>query len=103
MEQAGFINGAILCKISNKLQGSELKMLMLILMYLSVNNKSFVINNEAWRKYMSDSGFSVTPERTCSLLSSLTKKDILHREGRGVYSVADNLYMPAAIGNKIFE
>lgn len=95
MKSYGFINAEKLPEISMKLQGSEIKMLLLILSYLSANSKQFLINNEEWRNFMASMEFDVTPERTSALLSSLTKKGILKREVKGVYSVIGDLYLPA--------
>jgi hypothetical protein len=102
MEEISFINSEKLPQMALKLQGSELKLLLLVLFYLSSNNKHSVHNDEKWREYMSTFNFDLTPEATCSLFSRLTKKTILKRISRGEYTIDDSLYLPSKRGEKSF-
>lgn len=99
MESYGFINAEKLPGIVKDLKGSELKMLLLILCYLSSTRKQYLVNNEELRKYMASMNYDVTPERTCMVLSSLVKKGILKREVKGVFSVLGDLYIATKVTN----
>lgn len=99
MESYGFINAEKLPSIIKDLKGSELKMLLLILCYLSSSRKQYLVNNEDWRKYMSSMNYNVTPERTSMVLSSLVKKGILKREVKGVFSILGDLYIATKTTN----
>lgn len=101
MEKCAFINAKKLPVITKDLHGSEIKMLLLVLCYLSSSNQRFVINNKEWREHMASVNFKLTPERTSSIFSSLAKKGILKREVKGVYSVVDDLYIPAKVGQRV--
>lgn len=94
MDNYGLINAVELPVAASKLQGSEIKMLLLVLYYLSASNKPYLINDKKWREFMVSMKYAITPERTSMLLSSLTKKGLLKRETKGVYSVIGNLYKP---------
>lgn len=101
MEEFGFINASEMAKLSQKLSGSELKVLLFILYYLSSNSKDYYINNEETRKYLASMGFDKTPERLCSVLTNLVSAGILKRETQGVYSVSDRLYLKVEEDKKI--
>lgn len=79
----------------NVLTTVEFKMLLMVLFYLSSNNKEVLVNNTVFREFLVSAGFSKTPERICTILSALVRKEVLVREGQGVYSVPGNLFLPA--------
>lgn len=94
MESNGFLNAEELPKICKDLQGAEIKMLLLIICYLSSTDKQYLANNEEWRSFMESMDYKLTPERTSTVLSALVKKGILKREVKGVFSIIGNLYVP---------
>lgn len=96
MEEFALINASRMPEFFNKLSTVEYKMLLMILYYLSSNNKEMLINNNSFRDFLASVDFSKTPERICTILSSMAKKEVLIREGQGVYSVPGNLFLPAS-------
>ena len=97
MEEFGLINATKLPQLMVKLTSSECKILLFILYYLSSKNKRVYVNNAESREFLSSMGLKRTPVRISGILSSLTQKGILQKEYRGVYSVAEDLYLPAGI------
>lgn len=76
-----------------KLSTAELKMFFIVLSYLNNQNKKILVNNAEFRNYLLTIGFSKTPERISTILSSMVKKGIIVRESQGVYSIAENLFL----------
>lgn len=76
-----------------KLPTAELKMFFIILNYLSSKGKKVFIHNAEFREYLASMGFSKTSERISTILSSMTKKGVLVREGQGVYFVPRNIFL----------
>ena len=70
---------------------NEMKLVFVIAYYLKNNNRPVFINNAENREWLSNFGFKRSPERISSLLSSLTRKGFLVREGIGVFSLSENL------------
>ena len=95
MEDYALLNASQMHRFFNVLTTVEFKMLLMVLFYLSSNNKEVLVNNAAFREFLASVGFSKTPERICTILSALVRKDVLVREGQGVYSVPGNLFLPA--------
>lgn len=95
MENFALINASKMHKFFNVLSTVELKMLLMVLYYLSSNNKDVLVNNAAFRSFLVSVGFSKTSERICTILSSLVRKNILVKEGQGVYSIPEKLFLPA--------
>lgn len=95
MEEFALINASKMPKYFNILSTVEFKMLLMVLYYLSSNNKDILVNNIAFRDFLTSVEFSKTPERVCTILSALVRKKVLVREGQGVYSVSENLFLPA--------
>lgn len=89
------INASKMHKFFNKLTTVEFKMLLMILYYLSSNNKKVLVHNAEFRGFLTSVEFTKTPERISTILSSMTKKEVLVREAQGVYSVPGNLFLPA--------
>lgn len=77
-----------------KLSTAELKMFFVILNYLNSKDKKVLVHNAEFREFMASMGFSKTPERISTILSSMVKKGVLIREGQGVYSVPGNIFLP---------
>lgn len=71
----------------NSLNVSEMKLVFVLAYYLRSKNKSVFVNSAENREWLASFGFKRTPERISSLLSSLTRKKVLLREGTGVYSI----------------
>lgn len=95
MEEFGLINASKLGKFFNKLTTVEFKMLLMVLFYLSSNNRELLLHNSEFRGFLDSVGFSKTPIRISTILSSMVKKGVLVREGQGVFSVPENLFLPA--------
>jgi len=95
MEEFGLINASKLGKLFNDLTTVEFKMLLMILYYLSSNNKEVLVHNADFRDFLASVGFSKTSIRISTILSSMVKKGVLVREGHGVFSVPGNLFLPA--------
>lgn len=95
MEEFGLINASKLGKLFNKLTTVEFKMLLMVLYYLSSNNRKVLVHNAEFRGFLDSVGFSKTAIRISTILSSMVKKEVLIREGQGVFSVPGNLFLPA--------
>lgn len=96
MENFAMINASKMSELIMKLSTVEGKVMLMILFYLSSNNKELLVHNASFREFLASMGFSKTPERICTILSSMVKKGVLVREGQGVYSVPGNLFLPAS-------
>ena len=95
MEDFAFINASQMHKLFNELTTVEFKMLLMIVFYLSSNNKELLIHNAEFREFLTSVGFAKTSIRISTILSSMVKKGVLVREGQGVFSVPGNLFLPA--------
>ena len=95
MEDFALINASQMHRVFNKLSTVEFKMLLMIVFYLSSNNKELLIHNAEFREFLSSVGFAKTSIRISTILSSMVKKGVLVREGQGVFSVPRNLFLPA--------
>lgn len=94
MKDFALMNVSRMHKYFSVLTTVEVKMLLMILFYLSSNSKELLVNNAAFREFLAAMDFSKTPERICTILSAMVKKEVLVREGQGVYSVPRNLFLP---------
>lgn len=97
MEDFALINASQMHRVFNELSTVEFKMLLMVLFYLSSNNKELLIHNAEFREFLSSVGFAKTSIRISTILSSMVKKGVLVREGQGVFSVPGNLFLPANI------
>lgn len=97
MEDFALINASQMHRVFNELSTVEFKMLLMIVFYLSSNNKELLIHNAEFREFLSSVGFAKTSIRISTILSSMVKKGVLVREGQGVFSVPGNLFLPANI------
>ena len=88
-----YLSLSMMAKCMKVLDGGELKMLYGILYCLCCSDKEVFINNDANRQFIREFGFDKSSIRMSNLLYSLTKKGILIKEGHGVYSVVDGLYL----------
>lgn len=95
MEDFALINASQMHRVFNDLSTVEFKMLLMIVFYLSSNNKELLIHNAEFREFLSSVGFAKTSIRISTILSSMVKKGVLIREGQGVFSVPGNLFLPA--------
>ena len=95
MEDFALINASQMHRVFNELSTVEFKMLLMIVFYLSSNNKELLIHNAEFREFLSSVGFAKTSIRISTILSSMVKKGVLVREGQGVFSVSGNLFLPA--------
>lgn len=96
MEDFALINASQMHRVFNELSTVEFKMLLMVLFYLSSNNKELLIHNAEFREFLSSVGFAKTSIRISTILSSMVKKGVLVREGQGVFSVPGNLFLPAS-------
>lgn len=96
MENFALINASQMHRVFNELSTVEFKMLLMVLFYLSSNNKELLIHNAEFREFLSSVGFAKTSIRISTILSSMVKKGVLVREGQGVFSVPGNLFLPAS-------
>ena len=88
-----YLNINKMVELSNKLEGSEIKMVFAIIHCLNNSESDMFINNAETRNRVAELGFSKTPERLSAILGSLTKKGVLKRELNGVYSILEDLYI----------
>lgn len=95
MEDFALINASQMHRVFNELSTVEFKMLLMVVFYLSSNNKELLIHNAEFREFLSSVGFAKTSIRISTILSSMVKKGVLIREGQGVFSVPGNLFLPA--------
>lgn len=95
MKDFALINASQMHRVFNELSTVEFKMLLMIVFYLSSNNKELLIHNAEFREFLSSVGFAKTSIRISTILSSMVKKEVLIREGQGVFSVPGNLFLPA--------
>lgn len=100
MNEFALINTSKMKNLFNELSTVEFKMLLMILFYLSSNNKELLIHNADFREFLSSVNFSKTPERISTILSSMTKKGVLVKEAMGVYSVPEGIYLPSNVCEK---
>lgn len=100
MNEFALINISKIKNLFNELSTVEFKMLLMILFYLSSNNKKLLIHNADFREFLSSVNFSKTPERISTILSSMTKKGILIKEVMGVYSVPEGICLPSSVCEK---
>ena len=87
-----YLNIDKMVELSNKLEGSEIKMVFAIIHCLNNSESDLFINNAETRNRIAEMGFSKTPERFSAILGSLVKKGVIKREINGVYSLPDNLF-----------
>lgn len=95
MEDFALINASQMHRAFNELSTVEFKMLLMVVFYLSSNNKELLIHNAEFREFLSSVGFAKTSIRISTILSSMVKKGVLVREGQGVFSVPGDLFLPA--------
>lgn len=95
MKDFALINASQMHRVFNELSTVEFKMLLMIVFYLSSNNKELLVHNAEFREFLSSVGFAKTSIRISTILSSMVKKEVLVREGQGVFSVPENLFLPA--------
>lgn len=88
-----YLNIDKMVELSNKLEGSEIKMVFAIIHCLNNSESNLFINNAETRSRIAELGFSKTPERFSAILGSLVKKGVIMRELNGVYSIPEDLYI----------
>ena len=88
-----YLNIDKMVELSNKLEGSEIKMLFAIIHCLNNSESDLFINNAENRNRIAELGFSKTPERFSTILGSLTRKGVIKRKLNGVYSISEDLYI----------
>ena len=88
-----YLNTAKMVELSEKLEGSEIKMLFAIICCLNESDDDWFINNADNRDRMAKAGFNKTPERISTVLGSMVKKGVLKREINGVYSIPEGLFI----------
>ena len=88
-----YLNIDKMVELSNKLEGSEIKMVFAIIHCLNNSESDLFINNAENRNRIAELGFSKTPERFSAILGSLVKKGVIRREINGVYSISEDLYI----------
>ena len=88
-----YLNINKMVELSNKLEGSEIKMVFAIIHCLNNSESDLFINNAENRNEIAELGFSMTPERFSTILGSLAKKGVIKRELNGVYSIPEDLYI----------
>lgn len=93
MKDYCYLNTSKMVKLSNVLEGSEIKMLFAIIYCLNENGSKWFANNKTNRTMIANIGFSKTPERISALLGLLVKKGVLKREVNGVYSISEDLFI----------
>lgn len=91
MKEYCLLNMSKMLELSNRLDGSEVKMLFAIIYCLINNSSNLFVNNASNRDIIANLGFKKTSARFSSLLGSLVKKGILKREANGVYSLLEEL------------
>ena len=77
MEDFALINASQMHRVFNELSTVEFKMLLMIVFYLSSNNKELLIHNAEFREFLSSVGFAKTSIRISTILSSMVKKGVL--------------------------
>ena len=95
MKEFALINASKMSELLKRLSTVEFRMILMILYYLSSNNKELLIHNAEFREFLASMDFSKTSIRISTILSSMVKKGVLIREGQGVFSVPGNLFLPA--------
>lgn len=70
---------------------NELKLLLTLIQFLAIKNTRVFINNAENREYLAAADFKRTPTRISYLLSSLSNKGVIKREGFGVFSLPETL------------
>jgi hypothetical protein len=93
MKDYCYLNTSKMVELSEKLEGSEIKMLFAIIYCLNESDSDWFINNAENRAKIAHAGFSKTPERFSAILSTMAKKGILKREASGVYSMPEGLFI----------
>lgn len=93
MQDYCYLNTTKMVELSEKLEGSEIKMLFAIIYCLNDSDGDWFINNAESRAKIAQVGFSKTPERISTILGSMVKKGVLKRETNGVYSVPEELFI----------
>lgn len=74
MKDYCYLNTAKMVELSEKLEGSEIKMLFAIIYCLNESDSDWFINNVENRAKIAHADFSKTPERFSAILSAMTKK-----------------------------
>lgn len=82
---------AKLSELFTVLNVNELKLTLVLIQFLAIRNTRVFINNAENREYLSSVGFKRTPVRISHLLSSLSNKGVIKREGLGVFSIPEAL------------
>ena len=72
-----------------RLSTAELKMFFAVLNYLNTQGKKVLVHNVGFRDFLASIGFSKTPERISTILSSMVKRGVLIKEAQGVYSLSE--------------
>ena len=88
-----YLNTTKMVELSEKLEGSEIKMLFAIIYCLNDSDSGWFVNNAENRAKIAQAGFSKTPERISAILGAMVKKEVLKREANGVYSLPEELFI----------
>lgn len=88
-----YLNTSKMVELSEKLEGSEIKMLFAIIYCLNDSDSDWFVNNIENRRKLAQAGFDKTPVRISTIIGSMVKKGVLKREANGVYSVPEDLFI----------
>ena len=87
MENYLNFNATKLADLLVKTTESELKLFIIITLYLSKEDKKVFGNSVQFRNECSFMGFKRTSVSLANLLSSMASKGVLQREIKGIYSI----------------
>ena len=87
MEKFLNFNATKLADLLEKTTESELKLFLILTLYLLKKDKKVFGNSVQFRSTCSSMGFKRTSVSLSNLLSSLVSKDVLQREMKGIYSI----------------
>ena len=93
MKDYFYLNPSKMMELSKKMDGSEIKVLLLIMANMSDTHNSVFINCKESREMFASMGYAKTPERISSVLSSMVKKGIIVRKGQGIFALPDMLFI----------
>ena len=101
MKDYFYVNPSKMIELCKTLSGSEIKMVYAIMYCLAGTGERLFANSEKNRSTMAKIGFSKTPERISTLLSSLVKKGVINREAYGLFSLPEDLFINPNISSEI--
>lgn len=93
MKSYFYLNPSKMLELSKELTGGEIKMLLAIMYCIAGSETTLFFNNKENRAKMEDIDFKRSPERICSLLSSLVSHGAIKREANAVYSLPKDLFL----------